>query len=111
MKTHMDVNQFYELANQLFNKIEQTIDDYAEQYDTDIDYETHGNVITITFENRSKIIINTQEPLLQIWMATRKQGYHFNYKEDEWICSRSGIKFSQLFNEALQDQIDDKKGA
>jgi len=101
----MDINQFYDLTNQLFNKIEQQLDDYSEQYDTDIDYETHGNVITITFENQSKIIINTQEPLLQIWMATRKQGYHFDYKEGEWMCSRSGIIFSQLFNEALKDQI------
>jgi len=101
----MDINQFYELANKLFETIEWQLDDYSEQYDTDIDYETHGNVITITFENQSKIIINTQEPLLQIWMATRKQGYHFDYNEGEWICSRSGITFYQLFNEALKEQI------
>ncbi|WP_392562787.1 iron donor protein CyaY [Orbus sturtevantii] len=101
----MNTNQFYELANQLFIKIEQQLDDYAEQHNTDIDYERHGNVITITFENQSKIIINTQEPLLQIWMATRRQGYHFDYKDGEWICSRSGNQFNQLFDDATQDQI------
>lgn len=102
----MDITQFHKLTETLFNSIEQQLDEYADQYDTDIDYETHGNVISVTFENNSKIIINTQEPLLQIWMATRKQGYHFDYKQGDWICSRSAISFSQLFDEAVKDQID-----
>lgn len=101
----MNITEFHILAEQLFQKIEQQLDDYAEQFDTDIDYETHGNVISITFENQSKIIINTQEPLLQIWMATRKQGYHFDFKEGEWRCSRSDISFTELFAEAVEDQI------
>lgn len=101
----MDIKQFNQHAEQLFNSIEQQLDDYAEQFDTDIDYETQGNVIAITFENNSKIIINTQEPLLQIWMATRKQGYHFDFKNGDWYCSRSGISLKQLFDESVKDQI------
>lgn len=101
----MNVNQFYELAKQLFDNIEQQLDNYAERYNTDIDYETHGNVISITFENQSKIIINTQEPLLQVWMATRKQGYHFDFKDGDWLCSRSHVSFQQLFDESVKDQI------
>lgn len=101
----MDINEFHELSDQLFQEIEQQLDEYADEYDTDIDCESHGNVIAITFENKSKIIINTQEPLLQIWMATRKQGYHFDFKDGDWICSRSGVTFNQLFNESVKDQI------
>ncbi|WP_392560338.1 iron donor protein CyaY [Orbus mooreae] len=101
----MDITQFHEITEQLFNDIEQQLDNYAEQFDTDIDYETHGNVISITFENKSKIIINTQEPLLQIWMATRKQGYHFDFKDGDWYCSRSGISLKQLLDESVKDQI------
>lgn len=101
----MDITQFHELAEQLFQKIEQQLDNYAEKFDTDIDYETHGNVISVTFENKSKIIINTQEPLLQIWMATRKQGYHFDFKDGEWRCSRSNMLFNELFDESVKDQI------
>lgn len=101
----MDITEFHERSDQLFQDIEQQLDEYAEQYDTDIDYESHGNVITITFENQSKIIINTQEPLLQIWMATRRQGYHFDFKDGDWLCSRSGVPFSQLFDKSIKDQI------
>ncbi|RKS87124.1 iron donor protein CyaY [Orbus hercynius] len=101
----MNLNQFHQLAEQLFSNIEQQLDAFSQQYDTDIDYETHGNVISITFENHSKIIINTQEPLLQIWMASRQQGYHFDFKDGIWVCNRCGLTFQQLFNQSVQDQI------
>ncbi|XKM12951.1 iron donor protein CyaY [Orbaceae bacterium ac157xtp] len=101
----MNINQFHQLVETQFNNIEQSLDKYAEEYDADIDYQTNGNVLTISFENKSKIIINTQEPLFQIWMATKHQGYHFDYKDNQWICSRSGESFDKLFNEAVTEQL------
>lgn len=101
----MEIKEFHQLTEVLFNEIEQQTDRFAEQYDTDIDFERHGNVMTITFENHSKIIINTQEPLLQVWMATRQQGYHFDYKNGDWLCNRSNENFNQLFSQAVIDQI------
>lgn len=100
----MNIIEFHTLTDQLFNKIELFLDNYADEHDSDIDYETHGNVITITFPNNSKIIVNTQEPLLQIWLATRKQGYHFDYINDQWICNRTGESFDKIFAEAVKDQ-------
>lgn len=100
----MDIVQFHQLTDQLFNQVETTLDNHIETYDSDIDYEIHGNVLTITFENKSKIIINTQEPLFEIWMATRKQGYHFDYQAADWICNRSGRRFDEILNEAIADQ-------
>ena len=57
------------------------------------DCEINGGVLTISFENGSKIIINRQEPLHQVWLATKQGGYHFDLKDDEWICDRSGETF------------------
>lgn len=101
----MDITQFHTLVDTLFQEIEHQLDDYSDQYDADIDCEIHGNVVSITFENNSKIIINTQEPILQIWMATSKQGYHFNFKDGRWICNRSGESFNKLFNDSVNEQI------
>lgn len=103
----MDTKIFHELSDKLFNDIEQQLDNYADLFDTDIDYETHGNVITISFENNSKIIINTQEPLFEIWMATPNQGYHFNYKNGDWVCNRSNETFNEIFAEAVKAQINE----
>ncbi len=52
---------FIALADQLWLTIEERLDDW--DGDSDIDCEINGGVLTITFENGSKIIINRREPL------------------------------------------------
>ena len=59
----MNDSEFHRLADQLWLTIEERLDDW--DGDSDIDCEINGGVLTITFENGSKIIINRQEPLHQ----------------------------------------------
>lgn len=84
----MNDSEFHRLADSLWMTIEERLDDW--DGDSDIDCEINGGVLTISFENGSKIIINRQEPLHQVWLATKQGGYHFDLKGDEWICDRSG---------------------
>ncbi|CAH0534734.1 Iron-sulfur cluster assembly protein CyaY [Vibrio stylophorae] len=88
----MNESKFHELADAAMLAIEQAIDDAG----ADIDYETTGNVMTLEFENRSQIIINRQEPMREIWLASQSGGYHFQYQENRWICSRSGEELMTL---------------
>ncbi len=67
----MNDSEFHRLADSLWMTIEERLDDW--DGDSDIDCEINGGVLTISFENGSKIIINRQEPLHQVWLAT-KQG-------------------------------------
>jgi len=99
----MNDTQFHQLADQLTLHIEQSIDNY--DGDSDIDYEINGNVMTISFENGSKIIINRQEPLHQVWLATPAQGYHFDYRDNNWYCNRSDESFFTLLTQAFKQQI------
>ncbi|NIG98232.1 MAG: iron donor protein CyaY [Serratia symbiotica] len=98
----MNNSEFHQLADQLMLNIEETLDDFAGN--ADIDYEIHGGVMTLIFENGSKIIINRQEPLHQIWLATKANGYHFNYCDGIWLCDRSGQPFYRLLSEAASMQ-------
>jgi len=82
----------------------QAIEDGIEASGVDIDYETNGGVLTLTFPNRSKIIINKQEPLHQIWVATRKNGHHFEYRDGQWIDIREGHELMALLTEACSSQ-------
>lgn len=52
----MNDSEFHRLADQLWLTIEERLDDW--DGDSDIDCEINGGVLTITFENGSKIIIN-----------------------------------------------------
>ncbi|MDU3381932.1 MAG: iron donor protein CyaY, partial [Klebsiella pneumoniae] len=54
----MNDSEFHRLADSLWMTIEERLDDW--DGDSDIDCEINGGVLTISFENGSKIIINRQ---------------------------------------------------
>ncbi|MDW6002573.1 iron donor protein CyaY [Vibrio mangrovi] len=88
----MNDTEFHQLVDQMLEQIEQMIDDSG----ADIDYETTGNVMTLDFEDRSQIVINRQEPMHEIWLASKSGGFHFQYNEQQWICSKTGLELLTL---------------
>ncbi len=80
-----------------FQKItDQTIDDIQDAIDesgADIEYDEIGGVLTLEFEDGSKIIFSKQGAMYQLWMAARSGGFHFDYQEasEQWLCD-SGNK-------------------
>lgn len=85
----MKVNEYHQLVEQEFQRVEDAIDESG----ADIDYETMGNVFTLEFEDRSQIVINKQEPMQEIWLASKSGGFHFSYQNEQWICSKTGSEF------------------
>ena len=79
----MNVAEFHQNIEQVWQKIEETL----ENQDCDVDCETQGSVFTITFDDRSQIVINKQEPLLELWLASRLGGFHFAYKNNDWVAN------------------------
>ncbi|MCE0493555.1 iron donor protein CyaY [Vibrio salinus] len=100
----MNDTEFHQLVDIQFTKLEQLIDDSG----ADIDYDTSGNVMTLEFENRSQIIINRQEPLHEIWLASKSGGFHFKLNDQQWICTKTGKEFIQLIKEECEKQADEE---
>ncbi len=98
----MNDSEFHQIADDTMAAIETDLDNY--DGDADIDCETNGGVMTLSFENGSKIIINRQEPFHQLWLATKEGGYHFDYKNNDWVCDRSGQLFSNMLAQAIASQ-------
>ena len=78
--------------NQRVDDILEQIEDAIDSTGLDIDYEIAGGILTLTFENNSKIIINRQTPVRQIWVAARSGGFHFNFDADseQWCKDDDG---------------------
>lgn len=56
------------------------IEDALDNSDADLDYETTAGILTITVESsNTRIIINRQVPLSQLWVAAKSGGYHFEF--------------------------------
>ena len=50
-------------------------------------------MITLTFENRSQIVVNLQKPLHEVWLAARSGGYHFKYDGTQWMDTKGHGEF------------------
>lgn len=91
--------------NQLIDDIIMQIEDALDELDNDIDYETSAGILTITMENQSQIIINRQVAAMQLWLAAKSGGFHFNYDEvNGWRDERSGEAFNDVLDRCLTEQ-------
>lgn len=84
----MNESEFNRRVDDLLVEIEEALDACG----ADIDYETVGGILTLTFDDDSKVIVNRQTPMRQVWVAARSGGFHFNYDtaRDAWISDRDG---------------------
>lgn len=96
----MNDTEFHQLVDIELEKIEQLIDDS----EADIDYESVGNVMNLEFEDRSQIVINRQEPMQEIWLASRSGGFHFKYRDGQWICSKTGSELIEFVKSECEKQ-------
>jgi len=95
----MTETEFLNLIEQTFFKIENAI----EKSGHDIDCESSGGMLKLIFPTGSHVVLNKQTPLFQLWLAGKKQGYHFDYINHAWICNRSGKNFTEIFTEVCDE--------
>lgn len=94
----MNETEFHQRVDSQLQIIEQAIDDSG----ADIDYETTGNVMTLEFEDRSQIIINRQEPMKEIWLASKSGGFHFQWQDEQWLCSKTGMELISMVKQECE---------
>ena len=84
----------YALASAaLLARIESTADEWLQNDVVDIDSQRTGGLLELTFPNASKIIINTQPPLHEVWLAARGGGFHYRWTAGGWTDTRDGSEF------------------
>jgi CyaY protein len=80
------------------------IDRAADDGDVDIEVERSGNVLTLEFENGSKIIVNLQPPMQEIWIAAKAGGFHFKFVDGQWLDTRNGREFFESLSDCATQQ-------
>ncbi len=95
--------EFLDHAERLLQAVELACDRMNDEADVDIDNQRVGGMITLTFANRSQIIINLQKPLHEVWLAARSGGYHFKFDGQAWQDTKGhGEFFQRLTQDASQ---------
>ncbi|VCU69217.1 frataxin-like protein [Pigmentiphaga humi] len=100
----MNESEFLALAQDILDSIEQQADVWFEQRDIDIEGTRNGNVLTLTFEDGSQAVVNSQAPMQEMWVAARSGGFHYRLKDGKWLDTRSGEELAQALSRICSEQ-------
>ena len=90
----MSESEFLELAEATLDAIEAGLDAVAAEGDLDVECSRSGNVLDIEFvENGSHIIVNSQAPMQEMWVAAKSGGFHYKRDSGHWRNTRDGSEF------------------
>jgi len=96
--------EYHRLTAAVLARIEATIDRWLQDDVIDVDGQRTGGLLELAFPGGSKIVVNTQPPLHELWLATRGGGYHFRHVDGAWRDSRDGAEFFARLSEAASAQ-------
>jgi CyaY protein len=85
--------EYLDRAEAALQAVEMACDRINDDTDADIDNQRTGGMVTLTFDNRSQIIINLQKPLQEIWMAARAGGFHYKCVNGQWLDTKGAGEF------------------
>ncbi len=101
----MTETEFLDLAEAVLDRIEAAVEEAGEANDVDVECSRSGNVLEIEFvDNGSKIIVNTQAPMKEIWVAARAGGFHYRLVDGLWRDTRDGSELYEALSKLASMQ-------
>lgn len=97
----MTESEFLALSHEVIDGIEAAFDRAG--MDVDLDRKGDG-ILEVGFGNGTRIVINSQAPMRQIWVAARSGGFHFAQREGQWLDTRSGERLPALLARVTIEQ-------
>ncbi len=94
---------YHAKAHALLARIEAQVDAWLESDVVDIDSHRTGGLLELSMPGGSKIVINTQPPLQEVWLAARAGGYHFKWGGAQWV-DREGQEFCARLSRCASEQ-------
>lgn len=96
----MTESEFVQRAEQTLDAIESAI----EATGADIEISRSGNVLTLELADRSRVVINSQAPMRQLWVAARSGGFHYGWTDGAWHDTRDGSELFAALSRIVSEQ-------
>jgi CyaY protein len=96
--------EYGRLTADLLAAIEATLDNWLQGDVIDIDSARTGGLLEMTFPNASKIVVNTQPPLHEVWLAAKSGGFHFAYRGGRWVDTKDRRDFYRTLSACATEQ-------
>ena len=101
----MSETEFLNLAETTLDRIEAAMDRLNDEDQIDVECKRSGNVLELEFiDNGSKIIVNSQASMQELWVAARAGGYHYKHQDGAWRNTRDGSELFAALSELTSSQ-------
>jgi len=101
----MTETEFLRLVDSTLSRIEQVFEDAGQHTDVDVECSRSGSLLEIEFlANKSKIIINSQAALSELWVAARSGGFHYRHDGQHWRNTRDNSELMASLKQIAQSQ-------
>jgi len=102
--TPLTDSEYHRITSAVLARIEATVDRWLQDDVVDIDTQRTGGLLELSFPNGSKIVINTQPPLHELWLAARSGGFHYKHASGAWRDTRDGREFFEALSACASEQ-------
>jgi CyaY protein len=102
--TPLSDGDYHAKTSAVLASVEAVVDRWLQADVVDIDTHRTGGLLELGFPNGSKIVLNTQPPLQELWMASRSGGYHYKYVEGRWCDTRGGLDLFEALSASASEQ-------
>lgn len=96
--------EYLDRAEALLASVEAGCDRINDSSDADIDNQRVGGMVTLTFPDRSQIIVNLQKPLQEVWLAARSGGFHYKFDGQCWRDTKGQGEFFADLSRCASEQ-------
>ena len=96
--------EYLQRAHATLALVEATVDRWLQDDIVDIDPQRTGGLLELSFPGGSKIVINTQPPLKELWLASRDGGFHFRWQDGHWCDTKDGRDFTEVLSREASAQ-------
>jgi len=96
----MSESEFLARAEATLTALERAVEAVA----IDAEVERTGGVVTVELADGSRIVVNMQAPMRQIWVAARRGGFHFALRDGAWRDTRDGRELFAALSAIVSEQ-------
>jgi CyaY protein len=102
----MTETEFLTHSAALLTRIEQAVEQAGDAAGIDVDIERKSDgILELEFDNGSKVVVNSQAPMRQIWVAAKSGGFHFEGgAAGSWRDTRSGEDLFATLSRVISEQ-------
>lgn len=101
----MNESEFLALAEASLDAIESQLDTACDETDLDVECSRSGNVLEIEcLASRSKIIVNSQAAMQELWVAAKSGGFHYRHDGKVWRNTRDDSELFAALSQMVSSQ-------